>query len=208
MQELKNSCRFPYGAEGEEMLAGMNEHHAPLTTWVLELLAPQPTDVILDIGCGGGRALRRVSPLVPEGKLYGVDYARTSVECTVEENADDVASGKLTVICSGVSDLPFDDAMFDRVYSIESYFFWPDLTNDMREILRVLKPGGRVVIASNVMRHEEMTETLQAEIDALEMNVLSAAEFAVLMQEAGYENVQILEQNDGRQLCALGTKPL
>lgn len=94
-EDVKNSYKFPYGTEGKEMLAGMNEHHAPVTTWTLELMKPQSEDIILDIGCGGGRALKRVSSLVEKGKLYGVDYSKTSIQCTIEENAADVASWKI-----------------------------------------------------------------------------------------------------------------
>lgn len=66
-EDVKNSYKFPFGTEGREMLAGMNEHHAPVTTWTLELMEPQSEDTILDIGCGGGRALKRVSSLVEKG---------------------------------------------------------------------------------------------------------------------------------------------
>ena len=68
-EDVKNSYKFPFGTEGREMLAGMNEHHAPVTTWTLELMEPQSEDTILDIGCGGGRALKRVSSLVEKGKV-------------------------------------------------------------------------------------------------------------------------------------------
>ena len=139
-EDVKNSYKFPFGTEGREMLAGMNEHHAPVTTWTLELMEPQSEDTILDIGCGGGRALKRVSSLVEKGKLYGADYSETSVQCTIEENAADVASGKLTVVQASVSELPFETDMFDKVYSIECYFFWPNLDNDIKEILRVFNP--------------------------------------------------------------------
>ena len=50
-EDVKNSYKFPFGTEGREMLAGMNEHHAPVTTWTLELMEPQSEDTILDIGC-------------------------------------------------------------------------------------------------------------------------------------------------------------
>lgn len=206
-EDLKNSYKFPYGTEGREMLSGMNEHHAPVTTWTLELMMPQPTDVILDIGCGGGRALKRVSSLVKKGKLYGVDYSETSVRCTTEENAADVASGKLTVVQASVSNLPFENNMFDKVYSIESYFFWPDLENDVREILRVLRPGGKVFIAANVQT-EDLSEEEQAEIETLNMHVFSSEAFEKLMKDAGYYNVEIHEQMGGRQMCAEATKPM
>ena len=128
------------------MLAGMNEHHAPVTTWTLELMEPQSEDTILDIGCGGGRALKRVSSLVEKGKL--------------------------TVVQASVSELPFETDMFDKVYSIESYFFWPNLENDIKEILRVLKPGGKVFIASNVQT-EALSEEQQSEIEMLHMHIVS-----------------------------------
>ena len=71
--EYLQNARFPQGESGKSVLSFMRDSHAAVTGWTLDLMNPQPDDVILDIGCGGGRALKRVSSLVPNGTLYGVD---------------------------------------------------------------------------------------------------------------------------------------
>ena len=65
--EYLQNARFPDGDNGKEVLDGMRESHTAVTGWTLDLMQPAADDPILDIGCGGGRALKRLSPLVPDG---------------------------------------------------------------------------------------------------------------------------------------------
>lgn len=205
--EYLQNARFPKGEDGKEVLDGMRESHGPVTSWTLELMRPAPADVILDIGCGGGRALKRLSPLVPEGKLYGVDYAETAVQCTKEENPTDIASGKLTVVQGSVSALPFPDNTFDKIFSIESYYFWPDLENDVKEILRVLKPGGKVFITADIHHRENLPEQVQYYVRTLNMTNLTFEQFHQVLTNAGYANVQIHGKDGEEWMCGEGTKP-
>ncbi len=206
-----NSPRLPVGKSGEEMLAAMSEHHTPITDMTLRLLEARAADSVLDIGCGGGRALKRLSRIVTDGKLTGVDYSETAVECTRKENLSDVESGKMTVVQGSVSDLPFAENSFDRICSIESYFFWPDLKNDLKEVLRVLKPGGRAVIASCFKPARKQPEEYEALQKNLDMHIFSAEDFVTLLQEAGFCCAEAhIEAGDGEQyfhLCAVGRKP-
>lgn len=205
-----NSPRFPVGQGGKEMLAQMSDHHAPITDMMIRLLDAQPTDTILDIGCGGGRALKRVSQIVTDGKLVGVDYSETAVACTMEENADDIESGKMTAVQGSVSELPFDADSFDKVYSIESYFFWPDLKNDVKEILRVLKPGGKAVIAGCLLAERDQTEESRARFAELDLHLVPAEEFVLILKDAGFKDARVqIEVSDAEQhlhLCAIGWK--
>ena len=70
----------PTGEAGEKMLARMNESHAALTAWGLSFFHWQGDENVLDIGCGGGANLRRMSAHIKNGHLTGVDYAKTSVD--------------------------------------------------------------------------------------------------------------------------------
>ncbi len=209
MKQTENSCRFPLGQEGKQMLAEMNVHHAAvnaLTQWCLNV---QNGDVVLDIGCGGGRVLRQLADTITHGKLYGVDYSETSVQCAQAENAAGITTGKVTVCLGDVAELPFPDAMFDKVYSIESYFFWPDLASNLCEIFRVVKPGGKVCIAENVMRREQYTDAQWQEMENYEMHPVSADVFAGLLKAAGFADVtaymRFEEQRE--QLCMEAYKP-
>lgn len=204
--EYLQNARFPDGDNGKEVLDGMRESHTAVTGWTLDLMQPAADDTILDIGCGGGRALKRLSPLVPNGKLYGVDYSETAVECTREENSADVESGKLTVLHGSVSDLPFADETFDKIFSIESYYFWPDLANDLKEIRRVLKPGGKVFITADIHHRDDLPEKVEYYVRLLNMTNLTFQQFHDALTAAGFTDVTVHGKDGEEWMCGEGTR--
>ena len=113
--------RKPQGSAGKEMLMGMNEHHGPVTAWGIDHFSFSGSERVLDIGCGGGAALRRMAEKVPSGHLTGVDYSKVSIALTSECNADLISQGRLNVVQGIVSELPFEDM---RVRVPEAYDSW------------------------------------------------------------------------------------
>ena len=75
----KGNPRKPQGEEGAQMLRRMNDSHAAVTQWALGFLAFQEQDQALDIGCGGGATLARLSARIGGGHITGVDYSAVSV---------------------------------------------------------------------------------------------------------------------------------
>ena len=71
----KGNPRKPQGEEGFSMLRRMNESHGPVTEWALGFMDFQENDRALDIGCGGGATLQRISRRIGTGHLTGVDYS-------------------------------------------------------------------------------------------------------------------------------------
>ena len=119
--------RKPTGDDGQKMLERMNESHYAVTGWALEHWNINESDIILDIGCGGGATLKRMSDSVVSGHLTGVDYSSTSVEMSKETNYDSVKSGKTDIIEASVEHLPFLDNSFDKIITVESFYFWMGL---------------------------------------------------------------------------------
>jgi len=131
----------------------MNFSHSNLTNWGLQNTRIDPDFTILDIGCGGGRTIQKLASVALNGKVYGVDYAAGSVAAARAKNAESIRAGRVEVLRGSVSKLPFPDSMFDLVTAIETQYYWPDLANDVREILRVLKPGGTVIIIAETYKN-------------------------------------------------------
>jgi ubiquinone/menaquinone biosynthesis C-methylase UbiE len=121
----------------------MNLSHSNLTDWGLTHMPIEKDFTILDVGCGGGRTIQKLAAAT-QGTVYGVDYANGSVAASRAKNAQLVEEGRVEIKHASVSQLPFPDKKFDLVTAVETQYYWPDLPNDMREILRVLKPGGNV----------------------------------------------------------------
>lgn len=115
---------------------------APTHSAVLALATQLPTpDVILDAGCGTGRLLRAAAQRWPDATLIGVDPAEGMVEM----------ARKLTpgaTIHRGLAEaLPLPDASVDLVFSTLSFHHWHDQQAGVREMARVLRPGGHFILA-------------------------------------------------------------
>jgi ubiquinone/menaquinone biosynthesis C-methylase UbiE len=89
--------------------------------------------------------VRKLAAVAAEGNVYGVDHSEQSVAAARRTNRQGIAEGRVEIRQASVSALPFPDGLFDLVTVVETHYFWPDLPADMREILRVLKPGGTLV---------------------------------------------------------------
>lgn len=196
----------PTGEAGEEMLLRMNESHFAVTGWALGHWPPKADDHILDIGCGGGAALKRLSERVPSGRLFGIDYSPVSVALSKKTNAADVASGKMTIAEGSVSALPFPENSFDKVITVESFYFWQDPENDLREVLRVLKPGGHFLLVADIYGKDGLSERALENIRSYHMNNPTLDEFRSLFEQAGFSETSLHTKNGTDWLCVEGVK--
>ena len=139
-----DNMRKPKGKLGNIQLKSMNKEHTPVSLWGLKHLDIKSDDIILDVGCGGGININRMSKKAK--MVYGVDFSIESVKLSREVNRQEISHGKVKVLEGNVANLPFDDETFDIVTAFETVYFWPDIEKCFGEVKRVLKPGGTFLI--------------------------------------------------------------
>jgi ubiquinone/menaquinone biosynthesis C-methylase UbiE len=204
-------CRKPSGLFGRFILWDMNRHHSKLTDWGLSHLSIDKTAAILDVGCGGGRTINKLAAMASAGKVHGVDYSDASLAAARRTNARWIDIGRVEIHHGSVSQLPFADDTFDLATAIETHLFWPDLDGDMREILRVLKPGGALLIVAEIYKGGKHLEGVRKKIFekhlAANMNLLTPEDHRDLLTNAGFSETQILEEIDRGWISAVGKKP-
>jgi SAM-dependent methyltransferase len=201
--------RKPDRWAGRFFLWIMNLSHSALTDWGLQHVSIAKEFAILDVGCGGGRTIQKLAALAPNGSVYGVDYASGSVVASRARNAALIQAGRVDVQRASVSRLPFAANKFALVTAVETQYYWPDLPNDMREILRVLKPGGTLaIIAETYKKGGAYNKVQRSALNLLKTADMSADDQKDLFLAAGYTNVQIFEEHKRGWLCATGRKPL
>jgi ubiquinone/menaquinone biosynthesis C-methylase UbiE len=199
--------RRPSRLFGRVMASAMNESHSAMTDWGLQHVSIEKQFTILDIGCGGGRTIRKHAAAAPEGMIYGVDYAKGSVAASRAENRDAIQQGRVDVQYASVSQLPFPDAKFDLASAVETMYYWPDPVKDLQEILRVLKPGGRLIVIHETYKGARWDFLKGSIMKLLRAKNFSVDEFKQLMTSAGLIEVQALVEPSKGWICVIGKRP-
>lgn len=206
MRKLLEQCRKPTGWLGDWVAWEMNLGHSKLTAWGLQHTSIEEHFIVLDVGCGGGRTVRELAKIATEGKVYGVDFSERSVAVSRRTNKRLIQAGHVEIRHSSVSSLPFSDDMFDLATAIETYYFWPDVVSDMQEILRVLKPGGKLMIIGEAYKGGKYDDRNQKWGELGDMIYHSVDELGALFSAAGYVDVQVFEEYDKGWICGMGRR--
>jgi len=134
----------PSGFLGQVFGRLMNRHNARLNTFALQQLPLTRHHRVLEIGFGGGAALEKL--MERAGFVCGLDRSETAVQTAENRYADQMAVGCADFRVGRVESMPFDSGEFDWIYSVNTIYFWPSLDSGFRQIHRVLRPFGSVVI--------------------------------------------------------------
>lgn len=112
----------------------------------LSLLGLTETDRVLDVGCGPGTALARAARVVVRGTLTGVDMSEEMLRLAAARCRHLMDTGRLELRRGDVATLPYPAGAFDKILSVHTIYFWPDIRGALSELRRVLASGGRLVL--------------------------------------------------------------
>ena len=185
-QKLIEMGGKPSGVLGRLLGKLMNLGHRDTFAWGLARLSIKPDSVVLDIGCGGGAAVKMIAAMVSKGRVCGIDHSRDMVNLSRQVNKQLIESGRVVVDHGSVSDLPYSDNMFDVVTAFETIEFWPNLSEDLKEVKRVLKPGGQLLVV-NRLPEKEKGDSKWMEF----LQVRTSEEYQKRLTDGGYVDISI-----------------
>ena len=134
----------PRGWFGHIVARVMARETAQVNRLALEHLEVQDGDAVLEVGFGHGQTVREIARSVATATISGVDPSDVMVrvarrKCRAYADRLDLRGGL-------AESLPFDDGVFDRVLTVHTTYFWPELEPGLREVRRVLRDRGRFVL--------------------------------------------------------------
>ncbi len=197
---------LPEGETGRVMLDRMNggEHEA-LANWAFSYVQFDDVEFVLDIGCGGGANVKRLSERMPYADVVGVDLSPLAVEKSREYNAKLIEEGRVSIDQGDVADLgQFANSTFDLITAFETIYFWKDVRGALEEIKRLLIPGGAVVICNEADGSDSDHYFLAMSVPG--MTIYTPRELDELLTDAGFKKIRVYDDVKTGHVCVVAQK--
>ena len=192
--------RYPTGLIGWLIGERMRRQHAPETEWSVDLLQLQRTDRVLEIGFGVGRGLALTLQQAIQGRVTGIDVSATMIQAAIRRNRVALAHGQLALLRGDIAHLPFGNHQFDKIFSVHTFYFWPDPREIFDQLINLLAHGGRVVstfataqtLANGDRAYWPLHQRAEALVRDVQQQANVAAELAYGPDSRQYNNVAIV----------------
>jgi ubiquinone/menaquinone biosynthesis C-methylase UbiE len=160
----------------------------PMLDLALEQLAVKKDDVVLDVGFGDGEALRRLVPLVKNGRLAGLETNQGALEKAARDFSEEFTHFRVDFKNAVVFKIPFYDGSFTKVLSLDQMHTWINVDKAFDEISRVLAPGGLFVLVWGVPVDPDTN---------IGRRILLPEEIEKLLKSAGFYHPALRERVEG-----------
>ncbi len=191
---------------GRWFASRMNTSHSALTDWALSALGELPDARILDVGCGGGRTFAKLVGRSRGPAVHGADFAPGSVRMTRETNAQAIAQGRAGVVRAAVSRLPYRDAAFGLVTAFETHYYWPTPDADLRDVVRTVAPGGRVLVVAELYAHGPFAPLFRAIMAMLGGRAWTEEQHRRWFETAGIADIEVRKETRYGWLAVTGRR--
>ena len=156
--QLGRQLSKPTGFWGLILGRLMNKNNYPMYLDAYQLLEFEKDDEVLEIGFGNGAFIKEIVELTESGMYSGIDISDTMLKTAKNRNKILINNGKVKLVKAHAGKIPFKDHSFDKVFTINTIYFWEQPNQVMHEIKRVLKPGGVFVVGLGTKEAMEKNE--------------------------------------------------
>ena len=202
---FSNQARKPFGLFGKLVMSRIfDQGNLFLNNFMEEMLSLEKSDHVLEIGFGTGKLIFNMAKLVKSGIIEGIDLSNTMVVIAEKKNKKYISKGKVIISQGDFENFTYNDNSFDKICSSNTIYFWPHPYDYIKKIKRILKPGGKVVLAFEDKEHLEK-KPLNPEI----FQFYSKDEIVSLYKRNGlYKDINIFSREKGSQRyhCAVAFK--
>lgn len=191
LQKIASQLRKPDGEDGIKTGEWMSHGNVHIIHDTLDLVDAGTNDNILEIGMGSGFYVPEILAKSPDIQYTGCDYSELMIMESSKLNSKWVTAGRAKFIHGDIFSLPFTGNVFDKVFTINTIYFWDDNVKALLEISSVLKPGGRFIIG---FRPKHQTEKIP--FTKYGFNQYSKTEIADLLAEHCFNTIDCIENEE------------
>ena len=149
---FSRQARKPTGLFGRFYMSKVfNTGNTELNDFVLESLVVSENDSILEIGSGTGVLAYEIANHLNSGIIEGIDFSKAMYKLAKKKNRNHIANGKVKFYLGDFANISFSYNDYDKVFSVNTVYFWTSPQSIILKISELLKPGGKVFIGY----HEE-----------------------------------------------------
>jgi len=170
----------------------LNRTNTDINQATVELLDIKSGDRVLEIGFGGGAAMEQMTRLVENGLVAGIDISDSMVKRAKNKFVKSISQGKVQIKKGDASQIPYQRGYFDKVCAVNTIFFWPEPVKCLKEMHRILKASGLIVLSVDAKEDiEELPLTRYGFV------LYSDNELRNLLNEAGFVDIRV-ERRKGK----------
>ena len=189
--------RRPTGLLGHLVARIMAAETSPENDRALDLLALRPDNRLVELGCGHGATLAKAAQVITTGSLAGVDFSPVMIAHAKKRNRALVNAGRISLHLGNTDQLPFPDGAFTAALSVHTIYFWQDPAAHLKEVRRILAPGGRLMLGFRSAEDDDFVASYPSEVYAIRRT----AEVLSLMKSCGFKQVdEVAAQFGNRQV--------
>lgn len=144
---FSTQARKPSGFFGRFYMSRLFEKgNAELNALLHSALAIEPDDHVFELRFGTGQLIQQLAGKLKKGHIQGIDFSKPMVALARKRNRKYIRQKTVTLFFGDFDDAFFEENSFDKVFCVNTVYFWKDPTTTVSKLFRILKPGGRLFI--------------------------------------------------------------
>lgn len=147
IKQLAEQLQKPTGEEGIKTGLWMNERNEAMNRHALQAVSAEKGDTILELGMGNGYFVKDILSIDPSIKYWGCDFSEEMVSQSNTMNKEWIDQQRATFIAADIEKLPFESQLFNKIFTVNTVYFWKDPAKSLAEIARVLLPNGLLYLS-------------------------------------------------------------